>query len=223
MYNFYDRLKQKKDLVSLPTEVTDGYKEDMTETAEEINEDFIEALVDKIILETLPKQIEEKIKSSRSLEDLNKVTIQFSLENLGGIRYADRGKVYKYYTYPESFSFIDDDTHLIKGESLSIHFDDELRDLFEKQLIDRFSVYTQSNKEIQSGVSIKRFKDERASYREYISINGSVADFINIYYTELQGYNRRKKVKQKQEEYDDKKILDYDDEDFQNLGKVLKR
>lgn len=222
MYNFYDRLKQKEALVSLPTEVTDGYKEDMTEIAEEINEDFIEALVDKIILETLPKQIEEKLNSSRSLEDLNKVTIQFSLESLGGLRYADRGKVYKYYTYPESFSFIDDDTHLIKGESLSIHFDDELRDLFEKQLIDRFSVYTQSNKDIQSGVSINRFKDERASYREYIKINGSVADFINIYYTELQGYNRRKKPKVTPG-YDDEKIIEYDNKDFQNLGKVLKR
>ena len=41
MYNFYDRLKQKKALVSLPTEVTDGYKEDMTETAEEINEAIV--------------------------------------------------------------------------------------------------------------------------------------------------------------------------------------
>ena len=218
MYNMYKRLKQRKAFINLDDDKKKEFNEDIAEVKMEMNEDFVDSIIDKIIFECMNNKIQSTLKSAKSEEELENLEIVIRIKDTSGrinSRNASEDTYYyqEFATLPNYFSS-PNCIELNPYINEVIYLDQKLTKLFENKIMDRLSVYTNPNLDKKSSVTIETVKLPRLVTEKCIKIKGSIKDLIDIYYSELQAYNYRNRSE---------KESNYNKMDFHKAGRALKR
>lgn len=215
MYNMFERLKQKEAHMNLDENIKQEYISDREEMMAEMNEDFIETVIDKLLLIDLRKKIEQELKYAKTKEQLDETTFSIKIEyGIGYVPYDGKGSrqpVYNFLTPGLSYR---DKTNKVSTDMCSgeyIYMDDKLTEMFEKRLMDRLSVYSNKDKENRTENPINKI-DNIGTFT--FRITASVKELIEIYYGELQYYNYRNRTEKPQ---------DFDEKSVAKAGKSLVR
>ena len=213
MVNLYKILEQKTNYINLDSYSREEYSEDILEINEEYNEDFVEEIINSLLLKELPNNILGLLNGKRDIRELNEnimiVSIRQSYrdENIDKVCY--RKKI------SDGYSFISPSYFSIGMSIPIVYVDDEFKEMFMNQFRNRLSIYTNQNKEALSSFRIKENHD-KANEIDYFYLYGSLKDYIKIYYTELQNYCYKLLKK------DEDRIVEYDKEALNNACKVMR-